>query len=355
MVRDDDGAFHFFDEKLNDNICQIFAITGDITINLTNPNGIATRARIATILMSYIEKQTRFHPLFSYIKCTIVRLFPLTCAVLFAIISENRRTDMVVFFDVDGTIIDNKTQIIPTSTVRAVEKLRERGHIPVINTGRPYTHIDPRVRAIPFTGWICACGSEIWLNQVRIFWAVPDPETCRLTIASVRQCGMQAVYEADNGLVLSDGDYSRHPLCQKKINIMKDRGFPIRDISTMAEPHFIKFMCYEWPGCDREAFAHSMEGRFDGVDRGRGRLELIYHGCDKARGMQILMEHLGLPMKDSLAIGDSTNDLPMFRMAGHTACMGNGMDELKQVSEYITASVLDDGIERALRHFGLIE
>lgn len=262
---------------------------------------------------------------------------------------------MVVFFDVDGTIIDNKTQIIPDSTVKAVGKLRERGHIPVINTGRPYTHIDPRVRAIPFSGWICACGSEIWLNNERIFWAAPSLETCIYTIESVRQCGMQAVYEADNGLVLSDGAYSQHPLCQKKINIMKDRKFAIREVSTLAEPHFIKFMCYEWPGCNQNEFLRRMESKFEGVDRGLGRLEFIYHGCNKARGMHILMEHLSLPVENSLAIGDSANDLPMFQAAGHTACMGNGMDELKEVSEYITSGVLDDGVEKALKHFGLIE
>ena len=122
---------------------------------------------------------------------------------------------MVVFFDVDGTIIDNKTQVIPESAVRSVEKLKKNGHIAVINTGRPYTHIDPRVRQIPFSGWICACGTEIWLDQKRFFMEEPSLETCVYTIESIRQCGMQVVYEADNGLVLSDGAYSQHPLCIK--------------------------------------------------------------------------------------------------------------------------------------------
>lgn len=262
---------------------------------------------------------------------------------------------MVVYFDVDGTIIDNKTQIIPDSTVRAVKKLREKGHIPVINTGRPYTHIDPRVRAIPFTAWICACGSEIWLKGERIYWSVPSLETCRYTIDSVRECGMQAVYEADNGLVLSDGNYSQHDQCVKKLNIMRDRDFIIREVDTLQEPAFIKFMCYEWPGCDREEFLRRMEGRFEGVDRGKGRLEFISCGCDKARGMHILMDHLKIPMEDSLAIGDSTNDLPMIRTAHHTVCMGDGMEPLKMVAEYITAPVLEDGVEKALIHFGLIE
>lgn len=262
---------------------------------------------------------------------------------------------MVVFFDVDGTIIDNKTQVIPESTVRSVEKLKKNGHIAVINTGRPYTHIDPRVRQIPFSGWICACGTEIWLDQKRFFMEEPSLETCVYTIESIRQCGMQVVYEADNGLVLSDGAYSQHPLCIKKMKIMEDRGFILREISTLTEPSFIKFLCYEWPGCDRAGFIRRMEGKFDGVDRGLGRLEFVHHGCNKARGMHILMDYLRIPMENSLAIGDSTNDLPMFHAAGHTACMGGGMEELKAEAEYVTADILDDGVEKALKHFGLID
>lgn len=65
---------------------------------------------------------------------------------------------MVVFFDIDGTIIDEKTQEIPASAVRAVARLAENGHMPVINTGRPYSHIDPRVKAMAFQG--CGGGME---------------------------------------------------------------------------------------------------------------------------------------------------------------------------------------------------
>ena len=70
---------------------------------------------------------------------------------------------MVVFFDIDGTVVDDDTQIIPESAVRAVERLRENGHLAVVNTGRPYSHIDPRVRQMAFGGWICGCGMEIRL------------------------------------------------------------------------------------------------------------------------------------------------------------------------------------------------
>ena len=72
---------------------------------------------------------------------------------------------MVVFFDIDGTIVDDRTQIIPESAVRAVERLGENGHLAVVNTGRPYSHIDPRVREMAFGAWICGCGMEIKLRD----------------------------------------------------------------------------------------------------------------------------------------------------------------------------------------------
>ena len=63
---------------------------------------------------------------------------------------------MVVFFDIDGTIIDGKIQAIPPSAARAVARLAEKGHMLV--SGRPYSHTGPRVKAMAFQG--CGGGME---------------------------------------------------------------------------------------------------------------------------------------------------------------------------------------------------
>ena len=41
-----------------------------------------------------------------------------------------------LFFDVDGTLIDEQTKIVPESTLRALKQARENGHLVFINTGR---------------------------------------------------------------------------------------------------------------------------------------------------------------------------------------------------------------------------
>ena len=90
------------------------------------------------------------------------------------------------------------------------------------------------------------------------------------------------------------------------------------------------------------------------IDRGNTMVEMVMKGCSKAGGMMALLEHLGVDKDNTMAIGDSTNDLPMFSVAGHTVCLGGGMDELKAEAEYITDTVMNDGVEKALHHFGLL-
>ena len=47
----------------------------------------------------------------------------------------------LVFFDIDGTLIDGPTHQIPHSAVEAIRKLRENGHLAFINTGRVFCNV----------------------------------------------------------------------------------------------------------------------------------------------------------------------------------------------------------------------
>ena len=129
---------------------------------------------------------------------------------------------MVVFFDIDGTIVDEKTQQIPQSAIDAVSTLTERGHIPVINTGRPYCHIDPRVRQMAFPAWVCGCGMEVlyqgnWLSRQH-----PGDDLCAYVIRRARECGMLTLYEAQEGAIVLDGSYALHPAIQLEKTMSKE-------------------------------------------------------------------------------------------------------------------------------------
>ena len=261
---------------------------------------------------------------------------------------------MVVFFDIDGTIVDNETQIIPESAIRAVEALGRNGHLAVVNTGRPYAHIDPRVRAMPFGAFICACGMELRYQGRWIFRKYPDQALRRYLLTAIRECGMQTMLEPDLPIMVVDGEHSIHPLHLREAERMRAKGFDVRDVSEFEELPFIKGITYDWPGCRREEFLRRLEPYFDCIYRENTMIEFVLKGCSKAGGMEELLAHLDLDPEDALAIGDSTNDLPMFAAAKHTVCMGNGMAEAREKAEFVTADLMDDGIEKALKHYGLI-
>ena len=55
-----------------------------------------------------------------------------------------------------------------------------------------------------------------------------------------------------------------------------------------------------------------------------------------------------------MAFGDGINDLQMIREAGIGVAMGQGCQAVKEVADFITDSVDQNGIEKALQHFGLL-
>ena len=77
-------------------------------------------------------------------------------------------------------------------------------------------------------------------------------------------------------------------------------------------------------------------------------------GADKGEGLLAMAKHQGLDPQYTMAFGDGGNDTTMIRKAGIGVAMGNAIDELKKEADFVTTTVDEDGIQYALRHFGLI-
>lgn len=260
---------------------------------------------------------------------------------------------MVIFFDIDGTLVDDATQIIPVSAIEAIRKLAAAGHIPVVNTGRPYSHVDRRIRELPFAGFICAGGQEVllrgrWLKKqtVPMQWL---PEIIQL----VRKYDLQVVYEADGGFYLDGENSAHHPEIQIQSDLVRRNGCFVRDVSDGITHPVVKFCTFDAPGCDRLAFVEQIQERFEYINR-RGMAEFILKGNSKAAGMEAVLSALNCPREQTMAFGDSGNDLPMLGAVAIGICMGNGVQEAKETADFVTKTVLEDGIAYALKHYKMI-
>ena len=65
-------------------------------------------------------------------------------------------------------------------------------------------------------------------------------------------------------------------------------------------------------------------------------LEFMDKDTNKGSGLKIACDILGIPVKSSMAFGDTTNDYSFIETAGIGVCMINGTDDVKEVADHIT-------------------
>ncbi len=83
-------------------------------------------------------------------------------------------------------------------------------------------------------------------------------------------------------------------------------------------------------------------------------IEVNKKNVSKGTAIKFLCEHLGIDVKRTVHIGDSMNDASAFKVAGHGVAMGNGMKELKNISDFITSKRKDSGVANTIKSFGTI-
>ena len=82
-------------------------------------------------------------------------------------------------------------------------------------------------------------------------------------------------------------------------------------------------------------------------------LEFSNPEASKKCAVEFLQNYWGLKKEEILTIGDQNNDIALLQAGGLKIAMGNATEELKEIADYITESVYDDGFVRAMEKFCL--
>lgn len=259
----------------------------------------------------------------------------------------------IIFFDIDGTISIEETGEIPQSAVNAIRKARENGHLAYINSGRTLFSIEEKYKQIGFDGYVCGCGTDIYEGNRNIYHHSISKETCMKIIEKARETKVTAVYESTKS-VYYDPVVPKHEVVEALKND-KDSGWltlseRMEDIDCV----FDKFCVWVTSESDFASFIKAVEDSFEYADRGGGMYEFMPKGVSKATGIQFLLDFYGIPLENCFAIGDSTNDLAMLQYVPNSIAMGNAMKEILPYCSYQTASIEEDGLEKALKYYKII-
>ena len=259
---------------------------------------------------------------------------------------------MLIFFDIDGTLLVKPFDPMPASTIRAIEQARANGHICMINTGRSLKLVGEDITGqTEFDGLLLGCGTMITYYGEVLFHKIFTAEEARQIIAGLQRYGIDAVLEgAENNFLAPVGEMF-HEHWKEYIRKFTDMSY-----GTYAEApeHFDKFYAYVEDRSKMDAFMQQFADLLDVVDRSKGYFELMPKGCSKASAMEYVAKYLGIPMSETVAIGDGANDIPMLKCAHCAIVMGNAPEEVKSLADFITTDVDKDGIENALKWLGVI-
>ncbi|TWT01820.1 Cof-type HAD-IIB family hydrolase [Planomicrobium sp. CPCC 101079] len=84
-------------------------------------------------------------------------------------------------------------------------------------------------------------------------------------------------------------------------------------------------------------------------------IEVMDKNGNKGSALKRMAEHYGISLKDTMAIGDNFNDIPMFEMAGLSVAMGNAEPKVKEICDTVTYSNDENGVAHAINKYVLIK
>ncbi|MCL1885943.1 MAG: Cof-type HAD-IIB family hydrolase [Dehalococcoidia bacterium] len=80
-------------------------------------------------------------------------------------------------------------------------------------------------------------------------------------------------------------------------------------------------------------------------------INLLHPQVSKGTALKELIDYWGYPASEIVAIGDGLNDIPLMEMVKVSVAMGNACDELKRVSNYVTDTIEEHGVAKAINFF----
>lgn len=260
-------------------------------------------------------------------------------------------------------------QTIPRSAIEACRSVRENGHLLYICSGRQSIEIPQRVTAIGFDGVVSAGGASIEAGGQNIFQAFLDIGTVTRIVDFFSARREAFALDLPDRKIATPALWALMETAFRSIKGGESRGGAASILTIIASGVSKKKSHFYRSDVQKIIFVGS-GGSFDEVrDRFAGECELFRGsiplfgkesgeisppGVHKGSALETVARHHGIPLSDTIAIGDSDNDRPMIERAGVGIAMGNASEELKAQAAHITTRLKDDGIMRAFREFGLV-
>ena len=257
-----------------------------------------------------------------------------------------------VFFDIDGTLVSFNTHKVSDSSKEAIRLLKEKGIKVFIATGRIKKHIN-NIDDLVFDGYITANGFDCYIGDKSIYrHSIARDEIYSL----IDYLKNKELFPCS--IMMNSGIYINY-MTEDVANVSKSINLPIPVIDN-----YYSFL--------EENIDNVLQiNLFVDENKEKELMSKIFKNCEASRwhkafadvntkgggkhiGIDKIIEYYGIKLEETIAFGDGGNDISMIKHAHIGVAMGNANKEVKEIADYITDDVDNDGVYNALKHFNII-
>ncbi|MBT1177610.1 HAD family hydrolase [Bifidobacterium callimiconis] len=277
----------------------------------------------------------------------------------------------LILLDIDGTLV-GRTHHIPESAVSAVHAAQAKGHLVMICTGRASVEIEDHILQTGFDGLIAVSGAYVEVGGTVRSERFIEPDVVTSASKVLDTLGVDYVWQSSKGMWgtrrllerlqvftrfkdSSDAMSRWHDIDDSRRHAVS-LGCGIGDVVPASKGTFLvpddselTLADVHWALGDDLAMVNGSMGSFAKVNG-----EVMIPGVTKGSALREVAELTGVPMSETVAVGDSDNDLAMLEAAGTAVAMGNGTDSVKDVADFVTGDVDEGGLYQALQRLQLL-
>lgn len=253
----------------------------------------------------------------------------------------------IIFFDIDGTLIDMTKKAISDKTVETLIRLKENGVKICIATGRAPGSV-PKFEGVDFDAFLTFNGSYCY-NSIDTILSTPIPKVdVEKMIENATKINRPVSIASKDRVVANgtDKDLSDYfGFAKQEVPVSDDFDEVLKD----------------------EIYQMMMGGRNDeyddilkDVENARitawwdRAVDIIPVNGGKGKGIEAILEYYGIDRSESMAFGDGGNDIEMLQTVGTGVAMGNALDNVKAIADEICGTSAEDGIYHYCLENGLI-
>lgn len=247
-------------------------------------------------------------------------------------------------------------QSISNKTINILKTLQDKGIAISLATGKIYPSVQELVKLLHITTpLILSNGAVIQKPDGQLVYDAYLPaDVIQVILDGYRD------YEADlsiftpNEIFVEEENFNTEHITgifKEKIQVIGDWSNIKKYFSSVCKTLIINRYSQEMIDKLEIYLRENLNGKVTLSTGAPNSIEVMPYGVSKQTGLIHLAEHLQISMDGVMVFGDHINDFGMLEIAGVAIAVGNAIDEIKKISDFVIGTNNEDGPAEFLQDY----